>query len=56
MEAEVPKPVTAEDTKIDEQHEESKTVKELIDEGNADLALGKFPTACEYFSMAVEKL
>jgi hypothetical protein len=42
--------------KIDEEHESKKGVKELMDEGNADLALGKYSSACELFSLAVEKL
>jgi outer membrane protein assembly factor BamD (BamD/ComL family) len=42
--------------KIDEDHEKTKSVKELMDEGNADLAMGKYSSACELFSLAVEKL
>lgn len=42
--------------KIDEEHEKSKSVKELMDEGNADMALHKYSSAAELFSLAVEKL
>lgn len=52
----VPEVTNVAEQKIDEEHESKKSVKELMDEGNADLALGKYSSACELFSLAVEKL
>lgn len=44
------------ETQVDEASENKKGVDELLSEGNAALALGKYAEASEHFSFAVEKL
>ena len=43
-------------TQVDQASENKKSVEELLSEGNAALALGKYAEASEHFSFAVEKL